>query len=63
MDNNVIMVRPKNVTHNLCPFLDMRPGVPANERWKAVGGTGSLGGCSGSYRRTASAGSPCRTSR
>lgn len=42
-NNNVIMVEPKNVTHNLCPFLDRRPGVPTTERWKAVGGTGSQG--------------------
>jgi hypothetical protein len=41
--NNVVLVEPKNVTHNLCPFLDTRPGVPASERFKAVGGTGSQG--------------------
>jgi hypothetical protein len=26
------------MTHNFCPFIDTRPGVPANERFKAVGG-------------------------
>jgi len=26
------------ITHNFCPFIDTRPGVPANERFKAVGG-------------------------
>ena len=41
--NNVIMTEPKTVTHNFCPFLDTRPGVPAEERFKAVGGTGSDG--------------------
>jgi hypothetical protein len=42
-DNNVCLVEPKTVTHNFCPFLDARPGVPAGERFKAVGGTGSGG--------------------
>ncbi len=42
-DNNVFLVEPKNVTHNFCPFLDTRPGVAREERFKAVGGTGSDG--------------------
>lgn len=42
-DNNVILTEPKNVTHNLCPFIDKRPGVPPSERFKAVGGTGKAG--------------------
>jgi len=42
-DNNVILTEPKNVTHNLCPFLDTRSDVPINERFKAVGGTGKAG--------------------
>lgn len=42
-ENNVILVEPKTVTHNFCPFLDSRPGVPAAERFKAVGGTGAGG--------------------
>lgn len=42
-ENNVILTEPKNVTHNLSPFVDTRPGVPAAERFKAVGGTGSAG--------------------
>ncbi len=42
-DNNVFLVEPKNVTHNFCPFIDTRPGVPPDERFKAVGGTGSAG--------------------
>lgn len=41
--NNVIMVEPKTVTHNLAPFLDTRPGVLPAERFKALGGTGSAG--------------------
>lgn len=43
LDNNVFLVEPKNVTHNFCPFVDARPGVPAAEKFKAVGGTGSAG--------------------
>jgi len=41
--NNVILTEPKSVTHNFCPFLDTRPGVPAAERFKGVGGTGAGG--------------------
>lgn len=41
--NNVIMVEPKTVTHNLAPFLDTRPDVPSAERFKALGGTGAAG--------------------
>jgi len=37
------LVEPKTVTHNFAPFLDGRPGVPAGERFKALGGTGSSG--------------------
>ncbi len=42
-ENNVILTEPKTVTHNFCPFLDTRPGVPAFERFKAIGGTGADG--------------------
>lgn len=41
--NNVILVEPKSVTHNFAPFLDTGPGVPAAERFKALGGTGADG--------------------
>lgn len=44
-DNNVIMTREIAgwATHNFCPFIDNRPGVPASERYKALGGvTGGL---------------------
>jgi hypothetical protein len=39
--NNIVMP-PNNrlrVSHNFAVFLDERPGVPADERYKAVGGT------------------------
>jgi len=38
-DNNVILDNAGSVTHNFCPFLDTRPGVPEPQRLKAVGGT------------------------
>jgi len=38
-DNNVILMPDSGGTHNFCPFLDTRPGVPAAERYKAVGGS------------------------
>jgi len=38
-DNNVILgPDPRRISHNFSPFLDNRPGVPTNERFKAVGG-------------------------
>ncbi|MGA0133361.1 MAG: hypothetical protein ACO3ND_03275 [Opitutales bacterium] len=47
--SNVILDAP-GVTHNFSPFLDTRPGVPASERFKALGGVVSLkGGPSGLF--------------
>lgn len=37
-DNNVILQSPP-FCHNFCPMLDRRPGVPAEERFKALAGT------------------------
>jgi hypothetical protein len=37
-DNNVIL-HEKSVCHNFSPFLDTRPGVPKEERFKALAGT------------------------
>jgi len=42
-DNNVILADDGSATHNFCPFLDAKPGVPDSERFKAVGGSGSGG--------------------
>lgn len=36
-DNNIILTE-SPVAHNFSPFLDARPGVPADERFKALGG-------------------------
>lgn len=38
------------VSHNFSPLLDHRPGVPASERYKAVGGKGPTGKPGGLYR-------------
>lgn len=38
-DNNIILAPDtRRISHNFSPFLDDRPGVPAAERYKAVGG-------------------------
>ncbi|PHN02374.1 glycoside hydrolase family protein [Flavilitoribacter nigricans] len=37
--NNVILANAAPVTHNFSPFLDTRPGVPVEEKYKALGGT------------------------
>ena len=42
-ENNVILAQTEASSHNFCPFLDARPGVPAAERYKAVGGSGKTG--------------------
>jgi hypothetical protein len=42
-ENNVILANAAPVTHNFSPFLDSRPGVPAAERFKALGGTSPRG--------------------
>lgn len=40
---NIILAHAAPVTHNFCPVLDTRPGIPAEERFKAVGGTMTSG--------------------
>jgi hypothetical protein len=37
--NNIVLADAPPASHNLSPFLDERPGVPADERFKALGGT------------------------
>ncbi len=41
--NNVILADSPPLSHNFCPFLDTRPGVPPEERFKAVAGTSASG--------------------
>lgn len=36
---NIVLADAAPVTHNFSPMLDTRPGVPADERYKAIGGT------------------------
>lgn len=42
-ENNVVLADAAPVTHNFAPFLDTRAGVPADERYKALGGTSQSG--------------------
>lgn len=37
-DNNVVLAGQPPFSHNFSPFLDTRPGVPPEERYKAVAG-------------------------
>lgn len=41
--NNVILAEAAPVTHNFSPFLDTRPGVEAEHRFKALGGSKKSG--------------------
>lgn len=41
--NNVILAGAAPVNHNFSPFLDTKPGVPENQRYKAMGGTEKSG--------------------
>lgn len=41
--NNVILADTAPVNHNFSPFLDTRPGVPEDRRYKALGGTQKSG--------------------
>ena len=41
--NNVVLADMPPFSHNFCPMIDGRPGVPAAERYKALAGTGRSG--------------------
>ncbi|MEX0726067.1 MAG: hypothetical protein WD065_07345, partial [Planctomycetaceae bacterium] len=41
--NNVILAENAPLSHNFCPMLDDREGVPAEQRFKALAGTSSSG--------------------
>ncbi|MHB9009106.1 MAG: sialidase family protein [Limisphaerales bacterium] len=41
--NNVVLAGAAPFSHNFAPFVDARPGVPADERYKATAGTSELG--------------------
>lgn len=41
--NNVVLAGQAPFSHNFSPFLDTRPGVPPDERFKAVAGTTESG--------------------
>ncbi|MEW6303567.1 MAG: hypothetical protein AB1705_08860 [Verrucomicrobiota bacterium] len=42
-DNNCILHRAAPFSHNFSPFYDTRPGVPDDERYKALAGTSKTG--------------------
>jgi hypothetical protein len=37
-DNNIVFGEDSHLAHNFSPFVDTRPGVPADERFKAISG-------------------------
>ena len=37
-DGNIVLMNEFLVTHNFTPFIDTRPGVPADQKYKALGG-------------------------
>lgn len=39
-DNNVFITGVEGIAHNFSPMLDKKPGVPANQKYKALAGTG-----------------------
>ncbi len=42
VDNNVVLARHRGC-HNFAPFVDANPDAPADQRYKALGGTGAPG--------------------
>lgn len=42
-ENNVVLAGQRPFSHNFAPFLDNRPGTPAEERYKALAGTSESG--------------------
>ena len=42
-ENNVVLAQAPPFSHNFSPLLDTRPGTPADERFKALAGTGPSG--------------------
>ncbi len=44
-DNNAVLAHQPPFSHNFMPFLDTRPGVAADERFKAVAGIHKTGLC------------------
>jgi hypothetical protein len=41
--NNVVLAGNAPFSHNFCPMIDTRPGVPAEQRWKALAGISKSG--------------------
>ena len=49
LPNNVILADQPPFSHNFCPFLDLRPGLDKQERYKALAGTEGLDHRGGLY--------------
>ena len=43
-DNNIMLANLAPYTHNFAPFIDKRPGVPQEQRYKALAGLGGKSG-------------------
>lgn len=43
-DNNIMLANLAPYTHNFAPFIDKRPGVPKEQRYKALAGLGGKSG-------------------
>lgn len=41
--DNLVLQHAAPVTHNFAVFYDSKPGIPADERWKGIGGTNTDG--------------------
>src|SRR3954469_16993191 len=41
--NNIVLAGMSQFSHNFCPMIDPRPGVRADERFKALAGTSRTG--------------------
>jgi hypothetical protein len=42
-ENNVVWAGLGPTSHNFAPFIDLKPGVPSDQRYKAIAGTQSTG--------------------
>jgi hypothetical protein len=42
-ENNIVLTGEPALSHNFCPMIDGKPGVPASERYKALSGSARTG--------------------
>lgn len=43
--NNIVFAKAPPFSHNFCPMIDTKKGIPASERYKALGGSRKSGLC------------------